>query len=169
MMYRRLQLGHFEQLTVSMTSEASMLNGIPEAGLLWLTVQMNVRKSEKSLTFLAGAYILHRLFSQKFSVLSKIRHTGDRKRKRKVGKGMLRDAVLTVGDIFNNYNFDVNCNYDVYDCTKQGSDWQEGAPRVFSTLEDGDVIPQDDILNMVVSYMTLDSVRNTIVVEGKRE
>lgn len=40
---------------------------------------------------------------------------------------------------------------------------------MFSTLEDGDVIPQDDILNMVVSYMTLDSVRNTIVVEGKRE
>ena len=82
---------------------------------------------------------------------------------------MLRDAVLTVGDIFNNYNFDVNCNYDVYDCTKQGSDWHEGAPRVFSTLEDGDVIPQDDICNMVVRYMTLDSVRNTIVVEGKRE
>ena len=40
---------------------------------------------------------------------------------------------------------------------------------MFSTVEDGDVIPQDDILNMVVSYMTLDSVRNTIVVEGKRE
>ena len=108
-------------------------------------------------------------FFAKIHRIVKIRHTGNRKRKRKVGKGMLRDAVLKVGDIFNNYNFDVNCNYDVYDCTKQGSDWQEGAPRVFSTLEDGDVIPQDDILNMVVSYMTLDSVRNTIVVEGKRE
>ena len=46
----------------------------------------------------------------------------EKEKKERLEKRMLKDAVLTVGDIFNNYNFDVNCNYDVYDCTKQGSD-----------------------------------------------
>ena len=77
-------IGTLEQLTVSMISEVSMLNGIPEAGLLLLTVQINVRKSEKSYsTFLAGAVYMHRLSGKKFTVLSKIRHTGDRKEKKK--------------------------------------------------------------------------------------
>lgn len=39
---------------------------------------------------------------------------------------MLKEKTMCVGDLVDNRDFDVNCNFDVYDCTKPGTDWTDG-------------------------------------------
>ena len=48
---------------------------------------------------------------------------------------MLKEKTMCVGDLVSNREFDVNCNFDIYDCTKPGADWTDGAKRIFSTIE----------------------------------
>ena len=43
---------------------------------------------------------------------------------------------MLVGELIFNYDFDVNCNYEVYDCTDGGKTWDE-TPALFSTSRDG--------------------------------
>ena len=38
-------------------------------------------------------------------------------------KKTYKDDML-VGDLVENREFDVNCNFEIYDCTEKGSDWQ---------------------------------------------
>lgn len=61
---------------------------------------------------------------------------------------MLKEKTMCVGDLVDNRDFDVNCNFDVYDCTKPGTDWTDGAKRIFSTIENGWVEPPDDSVNL---------------------
>ena len=67
----------------------------------------------------------------------------------------LKDDML-VGDLVDNHEFDINCNFEIYDCTKRGTDRNDGGKKIFSTIDDGWVIPGDKILEMRVQYMTLD-------------
>ena len=68
------------------------------------------------------------------------------KSKKKGAKKMLKEKTMCVGDLVSNREFDVNCNFDIYDCTKPGTDWTNGAKRIFSTIENGWVEPPDDVL-----------------------
>lgn len=77
----------------------------------------------------------------------------------------LKDDML-VGDLVDNHEFDINCNFEIYDCTKRGTDWNDGGKKIFSTIDDGWVIPGDKILEMRVQYMTLDLSRQAIVIEN---
>lgn len=77
----------------------------------------------------------------------------------------LKDDML-VGDLVDNHEFDINCNFEIYDCTKRGTDWNDGVKKIFSTIDDGWVIPGDKILEMRVQYMTLDLSRQAIVIEA---
>ena len=77
----------------------------------------------------------------------------------------LKDDML-VGDLVDNHEFDINCNFEIYDCTKRGTDWNDGGKKIFSTIDDGWVIPGDKILEMRVQYMTLDLSRQAIVIEA---
>ena len=61
---------------------------------------------------------------------------------------MLKEKTMCVGDLVDNRDFDVNCNFDVYDCTKPGTDWTDGAKRIFSTIENGWVEPPDNSVNL---------------------
>ena len=54
-------------------------------------------------------------------------------------KKTYKDDML-VGDLVENREFDVNCNFEIYDCTEKGSDWQKGAKKIFSTISEGWVI-----------------------------
>ena len=54
-------------------------------------------------------------------------------------KKTYKDDML-VGDLVENREFDVNCNFEIYDCTEKGSDWQKGAKKIFSTINKGWVI-----------------------------
>ena len=40
---------------------------------------------------------------------------------------MLKEKTMCVGDLVSNREFDVNCNFDIYDCTKPGADWTDDA------------------------------------------
>ena len=77
----------------------------------------------------------------------------------------LKDDML-VGDLVDNHEFDINCNFEIYDCTKRGTDWNDGGKKIFSTIDDVWVIPGDKILEMRVQYMTLDLSRQAIVIEN---
>ena len=70
-------------------------------------------------------------------------------------KKTYKDNML-VGDLVENREFDVNCNFEIYDCTEKGSDWQN----------EGWVIPNDKILAMRVQYIALDIERKALVIEA---
>ena len=61
---------------------------------------------------------------------------------------MLKEKTMCVGDLVSNREFDVNCNFDIYDCTRPGADWTDGAKRIFSTIENRWVEPPDDSVNL---------------------
>lgn len=75
------------------------------------------------------------------------------------------EAGMCIGDLVDN-RFDINCDYDIYDCTKETKYWNDGAERIFSTIENGWVNPPDSILKMKILYITLDFNRKTIVIEA---
>ena len=74
---------------------------------------------------------------------------------------------MLVGDLIYNDEFDCNCNYDIYDCTKNGVAWGEGgAELLFSTKRDGFKKPLDRVLDMKIKYITTDD--HAIVIEAKQ-
>ncbi len=75
------------------------------------------------------------------------------------------EAGMCIGDQVDN-RFDINCDYDIYDCTKEAICWYDGAERIFSTIENGWVNPPDNVLKMKILYITLDFNRKTIVIEA---
>lgn len=49
----------------------------------------------------------------------------------------LKDDML-VGDMVDNHEFDINCNFEIYDCTKRGTDWNDGGKKIFQpSIMDG--------------------------------
>lgn len=73
---------------------------------------------------------------------------------------------MLVGDLVYNDDFDCNCNYDIFDCSKPGTEHGNGAPLIFSTKRDGFVKPLDEILDMKIKYITTDEL--TIVIEAAK-
>ena len=53
--------------------------------------------------------------------------------------------------LLNNRDFDVNCNYAIYDCPKEGQYWETGT-MVFTTAKDCFV--PDEILEKEIKYIT---------------
>lgn len=69
---------------------------------------------------------------------------------------------MLVGDLVYS-DFDFNCNYDIYDCTKKDRDETE---IIFSTKRDGFKKPLDNILDMKIKYITTSG--STIIIEATR-
>ena len=70
---------------------------------------------------------------------------------------------MLVGDSVYNNDFDVNCNYSIYDCTN-GSCWHEA--KVIHTTETSWSKPLDEILDMKIKYITTND--NAIIIEASR-
>lgn len=74
---------------------------------------------------------------------------------------------MLVGDLINNDDFDVNCNYAVYDCTNSAVHWNHLEP-VFSTKKDGHTKPLYRILDMKIKYITMDTENNVLIIEATK-
>lgn len=73
---------------------------------------------------------------------------------------------MLVGDLVYNNDFDCNCNYEIYDCTEDGTQWGDGAKLIFSTIVNGFKKPLDSILDMKIKYITTSEL--TIIIEATR-
>ena len=71
---------------------------------------------------------------------------------------------MKVAELITNNNFDVNCNYSIYECPKEGTCWYHGGIRIFSTIQDPEP-PKDHILQKEISYITINN--NFLVIEVK--
>ena len=71
---------------------------------------------------------------------------------------------MLVGDLVYNNDFDVNCNYEIYDCTNVES-WHE-AEMIYGTMRDGWSKPLNKILDMKIKYITTN--HQSIVIEAAR-
>lgn len=76
---------------------------------------------------------------------------------------------MLVKELVCNRDFDMDCSFEVYDCTKRGTDWNNGGIKVFSTVDDGEVEPSDDVLKMNVLYLTICQEGNMVIIEAGRE
>lgn len=70
---------------------------------------------------------------------------------------------MLVGDLVHNDDFDLNCNYIVYDCREKNSTWHDGK-ILFSTFREGWTKPLDRILDMRIKYITLNG--ESVVIEA---
>ena len=73
---------------------------------------------------------------------------------------------MLVGDLVYNNDFDCNCNYEIYDCTEDGTQWGDGAKLIFSAKVNGFKKPLDSILDMKIKYITTSEL--TIIIEATR-
>ena len=73
---------------------------------------------------------------------------------------------MLVGDLVYNNDFDCNCNYEIYDCTEDGTQWGDGAKLICSTKVNGFKKPLDSILDMKIKYITTSEL--TIIIEATR-
>lgn len=71
---------------------------------------------------------------------------------------------MLVGDLIYNDEFDCNCNYAIYD-SSDGKQYGDGAELVFSTVRDGYGKPLNRILDMKVSYITIQE--SCLIIEAK--
>lgn len=76
---------------------------------------------------------------------------------------------MLVKELVCNHDFDMDCSFEVYDCTKRGVAWNNGGMKVFSTVDDGTVEPPDNVLEMNVLYVTICRDGNMMVIEAGRE
>ena len=74
---------------------------------------------------------------------------------------------MLVGDLIYNNDFDCNCNIEIYDCTKNGLQYGDGAEIIFSTAREGWHKPLDEILDMKIKYITTNKDM-AIVIEATR-
>lgn len=73
---------------------------------------------------------------------------------------------MLVGDLVYSDDFDLNCNYEVYDCTEDGKQYGDGAEVIFSTKVNGFTKPLNSILDMKIKYITTNET--AIVIEATR-
>lgn len=69
---------------------------------------------------------------------------------------------MIVGDLIYNDDFNIDCDFEVYDC-RIAENWQT-APLLFSTLINGGHKPLDSILDMRIKLITICESR--IIVEA---
>ncbi len=73
---------------------------------------------------------------------------------------------MLVGDLIYNDEVDCNCNCEVYDCSKNGKSWSDGAELLFSTKRDGFQKPFDRLLDMKIKYITINN--HVLIIEATR-
>ena len=76
---------------------------------------------------------------------------------------------MLVKELVCNRDFDMDCSFEVYDCTKRGTDWNNGGIKVFSAVDDEAVDPPDNVLEMNVLYVTICRDGNMMVIEAGRD
>lgn len=74
------------------------------------------------------------------------------------------EKPIKIKQLIDNSNFDVNCQYEIYDCSS-GITWQETKPA-YSTHRDTKA-PSDELCELYVCYITIDVNRKTLIIEGK--
>ena len=83
----------------------------------------------------------------------------------------MRKEQMQVGDMVDNPDFDVDCDFEIYDCSaiRKGRQvsWDHGGMKVFVSKEN-EHIPEDWILDMLVRYITLDTTRMVLVIEAEK-
>ena len=83
---------------------------------------------------------------------------------------------MLIGDLIYNDTFDCNCNFEIYDCTKDGAQYGNGAECIYSTAKDGYIKPLNRILDMRVKYITTKvshgkdgvSARGVLIIEAEK-
>lgn len=70
---------------------------------------------------------------------------------------------MLIKDLICNNDFDVNCNYAIYDCRNTNKTWHE-AKRIYYSSYD---TIADWILNLSIGYITIDTTRKCLVIEAK--
>lgn len=73
---------------------------------------------------------------------------------------------MTVGDVIYNDQFDFNANWAIYKC-KSGQCWHDFDEPFLSTLKNGYDKPLDAVLDMPISYLTINNNILIIEVEDK--
>jgi hypothetical protein len=73
---------------------------------------------------------------------------------------------MLVGDLVYSDDFDLNCNYEIYDCTEDGKQYGDGAEVIFSTKVNGFTKPLNSVLDMKIKYIT--TSESTIIIEATR-
>lgn len=72
---------------------------------------------------------------------------------------------MTIRKLICNEEFDVNCNYEIYDC-RNGKNWHE-ANIWWSTLRNGFETPPKEVLDAKVGYITINYPHASFVIEAK--
>ena len=70
---------------------------------------------------------------------------------------------MTIRELICNSEFDVNCNYEIYDCRK-GKTWDE-ASIWWSTLRNGYGKPPQEVLDAHIAYIAMNYP--SIVIEAR--
>ena len=63
----------------------------------------------------------------------------------------------------------MDCDFEVYDLHKKRHRLEQWRIKVFSTVDDGEVEPPDDVLEMNVLYLTICQNGNMMIIEAGRE
>lgn len=71
---------------------------------------------------------------------------------------------MLIGDLVYNDNFDLNCNYAVYE-----GQWNNGGKLLWSTAKNGYKKPPNSLLDRKVGYITLDTTNLVFVIEAKSD
>lgn len=72
---------------------------------------------------------------------------------------------VTIRDIIKNDTFDCNCNYNIYDCTNPSETW-DTAENIWNTAANNNQDIPEEILDMLVSYITVDN--HVLIIEAKK-
>lgn len=74
---------------------------------------------------------------------------------------------MLIKDLICNDDFDVNCNYAIYDCRNTDKTWDESECLYNSLYHTDDNTIADWILNLNIGYLTIDIHRKCLIIETK--
>ena len=75
---------------------------------------------------------------------------------------------MTIRELLNNNDFDVNSDYIIYDCRNTNKTWHE-ADVLLDSFRNGRYITSDRILDMRIKYVTIDIEKGCLVVEADND
>lgn len=70
---------------------------------------------------------------------------------------------MLIKDLICNNDFDINCNYAIYDCRNTDKTWNE--TKCVYHSDDDEIAAW--VLNLSVGYITIDTTRKCLVIEAK--
>lgn len=74
---------------------------------------------------------------------------------------------MLIKDLICNDDFDVNCNYAIYDCRNTDKTWDESECLYNSLYRTDDNTIADWILNLNIGYITIDIHCKCLIIETK--